>query len=72
MNLHSGARSCPASRALLIERIERGATVTAVGDETKTRRPGGALRRAVCASPGHGRGIATWPAAFTGRPSGSR
>jgi transposase InsO family protein len=24
MNLHSGARSCPASRALLIERIERG------------------------------------------------
>jgi len=29
MNLHSGARSCPASRALLIERIQRGVAVTA-------------------------------------------
>jgi len=29
MNLHSGARSCPASRALLIERIQRGTAVTA-------------------------------------------
>lgn len=29
MNLHSGARSCPASRALLIDRIQRGNTITA-------------------------------------------
>jgi len=29
MNLHSGARSCPASRALLIERIRQGWQVTA-------------------------------------------
>ena len=29
MNLHSGARSCPASRALLIERIQCGSAVTA-------------------------------------------
>jgi transposase InsO family protein len=29
MNLHSGARSCPASRALLIERIQGGSRVTA-------------------------------------------
>lgn len=29
MNLHSGARSCPASRALLIERIQDGCPVTA-------------------------------------------
>jgi len=28
MNLHSGARSCPASRALLIERIRQGMRVT--------------------------------------------
>jgi len=28
MNLHSGARSCPASRTLLIERIRRGTRVT--------------------------------------------
>jgi transposase InsO family protein len=29
MNLHSSARSCPASRALLIERIRRGSSITA-------------------------------------------
>ncbi len=29
MNLHSGTRSCPASRALLIERIRDGSRVTA-------------------------------------------
>ena len=29
MNLHSGARTCPASRALLIERIQNGSPVTA-------------------------------------------
>jgi transposase InsO family protein len=29
MNLHNGARSCPASRALLIERIQAGSSVTA-------------------------------------------
>jgi transposase InsO family protein len=29
MNLHSSARSCPASRALLIERIQRGSSITA-------------------------------------------
>jgi transposase InsO family protein len=28
MNLHSGARSCPASRALLIERIQHGCPIT--------------------------------------------
>jgi transposase InsO family protein len=40
MNLHSGARSCPASRALLIERIEHGAAVSsaaaAVGISRRT------------------------------------
>jgi hypothetical protein len=28
MNLHSGARSCPASRALLIERVRRGTRIS--------------------------------------------
>jgi len=32
MNLHSGARSCPASRALLIERIRSGCPVTAAAE----------------------------------------
>lgn len=32
MNLHSGARSCPASRALLIERIRVGSSVTAAAE----------------------------------------
>lgn len=32
MNLHSGARSCPASRALLIERIRRGCPITAAAE----------------------------------------
>lgn len=32
MNLHSGARSCPASRALLIERIQRGGTIVAAAE----------------------------------------
>jgi transposase InsO family protein len=32
MNLHSGARTCPASRALLIERIQHGGTVTAAAE----------------------------------------
>lgn len=40
MNLHSGARSCPASRALLIERIQRGwpvsAAATAAGVSRQT------------------------------------
>jgi IS30 family transposase len=30
MNLHSGARSCPASRALLIERIQDGTPVAVI------------------------------------------
>jgi transposase-like protein len=32
MNLHSGARSCPASRALLIERIEAGSPITTAAE----------------------------------------
>jgi len=32
MNLHSGARSCPASRALLIERIQHGSPVSAAAE----------------------------------------
>jgi transposase len=32
MNLHSGARSCPASRALLIERIQAGSPITSAAE----------------------------------------
>ena len=32
MNLHSGARSCPASRALLIERIQHGCPLSAAAE----------------------------------------
>ena len=32
MNLHSGARSCPASRALLIERIQHGCPLTVAAE----------------------------------------
>ena len=32
MNLHSGARSCPASRALLIDRIQHGCPITAAAE----------------------------------------
>jgi transposase len=38
MNLHSGARSCPASRALLIARIRQGCPIAAAADAAGTSR----------------------------------